>query len=102
MKRTLVTALAIACTAVGAEPLTITGPARVIDGDTIVVAGVHIQLAEDGKKFKVDPSRRLYALRWLNWDEPPDLDLTLVPGTVVQGRDNPIARRPDPPRSAFV
>ena len=36
------------------------------------------QLAEDGKKFKVDPSRLLYALRWLNWDEPPDLDLTLV------------------------
>lgn len=36
------------------------------------------QLAEDGKKFKVDPSRILYALRWLNWDEPPDLDLTLV------------------------
>ena len=36
------------------------------------------QPAEDGKKFKVDPSRLLYALRWLNWDEPPDLDLTLV------------------------
>ena len=36
------------------------------------------QLAGNGKKFKVDPSCLLYALRWLNRDEPPDLDLTLV------------------------
>jgi hypothetical protein len=36
------------------------------------------QLAEHGKKFKVDPSCLLFALRWLDRGEPPDLDLTLV------------------------
>jgi hypothetical protein len=36
------------------------------------------RLAEDGKKFKIDPSCLLFALRWLDRDEPPDLDLTLV------------------------
>jgi len=36
------------------------------------------QLAENGRKFKVEPSRLLSALRWLHGDEPPDLDLTLV------------------------
>src|SRR5262249_24687626 len=33
------------------------------------------ELAE-GKKFKVDPSRLLYALRRLHRAEPPDLELT--------------------------
>ena len=36
------------------------------------------QLAEHGEKLKVDPSRLLFGLRWLNPDEPPDLNLTLV------------------------
>src|SRR5215471_16448778 len=36
------------------------------------------QLAANGRKFKVEPSRLLYALRWLHRAEPPDLDLTLV------------------------
>jgi hypothetical protein len=36
------------------------------------------QLAENGRKFKVEPSRLLYALRWLHRGEPSDLDLTLV------------------------
>ena len=36
------------------------------------------RLAENGQKFKLDPSCLLYALRWLDRGEPPDLDLTLV------------------------
>ena len=43
-------------------------------------------LAEDGKRFKIDPSQLLYALRWLHKGEPPDLDLTLAP---------PFARAPE-------
>ena len=45
------------------------------------------QLAENGRKFKIDPSRLLYALRWLDRGEPPDLDLTLVrdPATWFDG-----------------
>ena len=38
-------AILIAClTPAVAEPLSITGPARVVDGDTVVVAGTHVRL----------------------------------------------------------
>ena len=44
--KTLIIAAAIALLASSsqADPRTVTGPARVIDGDTVVVAGTHVRL----------------------------------------------------------
>lgn len=36
------------------------------------------QLGEDGKKFKFDPQRMLYALAWKHKAVPADLELQLV------------------------
>jgi hypothetical protein len=36
------------------------------------------QFAEGGKRFKIEPTRLIYALRWLHKAHPPDLDLTLA------------------------
>jgi hypothetical protein len=36
------------------------------------------QIGEDGKKFKFDPERLLYALRWKHRAAPADVKLVLV------------------------
>ena len=44
IRNILVAIACISATAAAADPLTISGPARVIDGDTVVVGGVHVRL----------------------------------------------------------
>ena len=51
-----------------------------------VYFGLEAQHMGLGKRLKIDPSRLLYALRWLHKGDPPDLDLTFAP---------PFARQPD-------
>ena len=44
-----------------------------------LIARAFGQSASVTKRFKIEPNRLLYALRWLNKGTPPDLDLTLGP-----------------------
>jgi endonuclease YncB( thermonuclease family) len=47
--------IVVACltaTVAAAKPLTITGPARVIDGDTVVVGITHVRLNGDASSFE--------------------------------------------------
>jgi hypothetical protein len=58
------------------HPADATGP-RSINAYLVEVEDA-AALGADGKKFKIEPARLVYSLRWLHKAEPPDFELVLM------------------------